>query len=114
MMLITSLNIAVCATALTAGIYTFAKHLNVFSHGKTPVADAWLVAVGTLAWSLALYANLQDVAIAGSVDSDKIGLSVAQALANTFMLFFWLGIVLQVQKHCLKLKLRKRKLERIK
>lgn len=113
-MIITLTNVTCCLIGMMIGVYTMIRHLNIFNHGKTPSIDTWLVAVGTLAWSLALYANLQDVAIAGSVDSDKIGLSVAQTLANTFMLFFWLGIVLQVQKHCLKLKLRKRKLERIK
>ena len=92
-MLITTLNIAVCATALVVGVYTFTRHLNAFNHNKTPTVDAWLVAVGTLAWSLALYANIQDMSAFGSMDSDKIGLSTAQTLTNALMLCFWLGVI---------------------
>lgn len=95
MMLITSLNIAVCATALTAGIYTFAKHLNAFNHGKTPVADAWLVAVGTLAWSVALYASFDDQNI-----------THAELFCRVLFLVYWTGDILKVQKHCIKIRRR--------
>ena len=94
-MLITSLNIAVCATALTAGIYTFAKHLNAFNHGKTPFADAWLTAVGTLGWSVLLYASL-----------DEHGLTAVDVFGHALLLIFWVGNLLKVQKYGLRFRKR--------
>ncbi len=110
-MIITVVNVAICGLALVLGIYTFVKHLDGFGRGNTPAVDAWLVSVGTLAWSVWLLDSIQMALMQNSLASDEIGLSV---FGNVLLFIYWAGSLLQVQKHCLKLKLRKRKLERVK
>ena len=98
-----TINIILCAIGFTLGGYTFVRHLKGFNKRvKTPTADAWLVAVGTLGWSVLLYASI-----------DEHGSTAVDVFSHGLLLICWAGSLLQVQKHCLKLKLRKRKLERV-
>lgn len=114
-MIVTIINVATCGLGLMLGVYTFVRHLKAFSsRDKTPSVDAWLIAMGIMAWSIALFVNVQDMIELQSLESEEIGLSGAQTMANVLMLIYWVGAILQIQKHCLKIKLRKRKLERAK
>lgn len=86
-------NTAVCAIAMAIGAYTFVKHLNGFSQNKqTPAVNAWLVAVGTMGWSVWLYASLNDTNLTG-----------VKALGVTLNFVFWAGMLLQIQKYCARL-----------
>ncbi|OOS03008.1 hypothetical protein SAMN02745664_1392 [Moraxella cuniculi DSM 21768] len=96
-------NLLICLIGMITGIYTFIKHLNSFNDRKTRTGDAWLVAVGTLGWSISLLDMID------SLLDNVLMHSQAETLGNVLMLIFWLGVILQVQKHCLKIKLRKRK-----
>ena len=99
-----TINIIFCVIGFTLGGYTFVRHLKGFNKRvKTPTTDAWLVAVGTLGWSVLLYASL-----------DGYGLIAVDVFSHGLLLIFWVGNLLKVQNRCLKLRLRKRKLERIK
>lgn len=109
-MIVSAINSAVCAVGLGLGVYTLIKHLNALNHGKTPVAHAWLIAVGSLAWSVALLSNMTVMYEVQSLEHEHIGLSRAEALTNFLVLVYWCGAVLQVQRYCVRLKIRRRKL----
>lgn len=106
--MINAINITMCFVGMSAGALTFAKHLNGFNQGKTITVDAWLVCVGTLAWSVWLFKSVQ---FADDIRNCGVGAGV-EAFGMALLLIFWLGSLLQVQKHCLKLKLQKRRQER--
>lgn len=98
------INILICLVSMAVGIYTFIRHLNAFNNGKTSAVDAWLVAVGTMAWSLALYANLyfyQYVLWSHHIIT----------LIHAFFMIYWVGDNLKIQRHCMrhirKIKLKK-------
>lgn len=96
-------NVLICLFAMAVGVYTFVKHLNAFNADRTSAVDAWLVAVGTMAWSFALYANL-------NFGDDIALLSHIVAPIHIFALICWVGDNLKIQKHCrrfLKAKLKK-------
>lgn len=113
-MIVTSVNLLCCLLGLLAGLWALYRDLGIFtSQTKTPVVEAWLVSMGTLAWAVALYSNIEGMANNSFyVESYIIGLSDAEALANVFMLIYWLGDMLKVQKYCLRL--RKRRLQLLK
>ncbi len=113
-MIVSVINSAVCVIGLSFGVYTLIKHLNALNHGKTPVAHAWLIAVGSLAWSVALLSNITVMYEMRTLESEHIGLSRAEALTNFLVLVYWCGAVLQVQRYCIKLKIRRRKLAKSK
>lgn len=90
------INTVLCAIGFLLGGYTFIKHLKGFNHRvKTPTSDAWLVAVGTLGWSVLLYASL-----------DEPELSGIDVFSHALILIFWVGNLLKVQKHCLRFRKR--------
>ena len=113
-MIVSAVNIVICGVALGLGVYTFVKHLDGFGKGNTPAVDAWLVAVGTLAWSVWLLDNIQSAIELGSLYSQEIGLSGAEAFGNVLLFIYWTGTLLKVQKHCIKLRIRQRKNQRVK
>ena len=95
-------NVLMCLVGFGVGAYTFIKHLNAFNKGaKTPTADAWLVAVGTRGWSVLLYASIDDPIITG-----------IEMVSRVLIFVYWLGTLLRVQKHCLRLRQRMRLKER--
>lgn len=95
-------NALMCMVGFIVGAYTFIKHLKAFNKGvKTPTADAWLVAVGTMGWSILLYASIDDHII---TDMEMV--------SRVLIFVYWLGTLLKVQKHCLRLRQRMRLKER--
>lgn len=88
-----NLDVSIYVVGLMVGIYTFIRHLRVFSKTKTPSADAWLVAVGMMGWSVLLYASLDEPTITST-----------QRLAHMLCLVYWVGSLLQIQKHCLRIR----------
>lgn len=113
-MIITIVNTLTCVAGLFLGLYVFIRHLNGMNDNKTNTVDAWLVAVGSLAWSVGLFAVIDGALERQSLYSHDIGLTGAEAFAHVLMLIFWVGVLLQIKQYCLKIKLRKRKLERAK
>lgn len=92
---------SICAVAMAIGAYTFVKHLNAFSKDKkTPSVDAWLVAVGTLGWSVLLYASINNVVLTG-----------IEIVSYILIFIYWIGTLLQIQKHCLRLRQRLRQVK---
>ncbi|AKG15629.2 hypothetical protein [Moraxella bovoculi] len=90
------ISIVLCTIGFLLGGYTFIKHLKGFNHRvKTPTSDAWLVAVGTLGWSVLLYASLDDPELSG-----------IDVFSHALILIFWVGSLLKVQKHCLRFRKR--------
>ena len=65
---------------------------------KTPIMDAWLVSVGTLGWSVLLYASI-----------DEHELTAVDVFSHGLLLIFWVGNLLKVQKHCIKIRKRFRR-----
>ncbi|AWY20338.1 hypothetical protein LP123_07570 [Moraxella bovis] len=92
------INALICVVGFGLGAYTFIRHLQAFSHAKTPTVDSWLVAVGTLAWSVALYASFDDNNI-----------THAELFCRVLFLVYWIGDILKVQKHCIKIRRRFRR-----
>ena len=92
------INALICIMGFTLGGYTFIHHLQAFSHAKTPIVDSWLVSVGTLGWSVLLYASL-----------DERGLTAVDVFSHGLLLIFWTGNLLKVQKHCIKIRKRFRR-----
>ncbi|WP_049237400.1 hypothetical protein [Moraxella canis] len=111
-MITTLTNSIVCSVGLGLGIYTLIRHLNALNHSKTPTAHAWLIAVGSLAWSVALFSSVSSMYALRTFESESIGLSRAEVLTNFLILIYWCGAVLQVQRYCTKLKIRRRKLSK--
>ena len=73
-----TINIILCVIGFTLGGYTFVRHLKGFNKKvKTPIADAWLTAVGTLGWSVLLYASI-----------DEHGLTAVDVFSHGLLLFF--------------------------
>lgn len=106
-MITTLTNSIVCAAGLGLGVYTLIKHLNALNHSKTPTAHALLIAVGSLAWSVALFSSVSTMYALRTFESESIGLSRAEALTNFLVLVYWCGAVLQVQRYCIKIRRRK-------
>lgn len=96
------LNVLLCGIGFLVGAYTFVKHLKTFNKlVKTPSADAWLVSVGTLGWSILLYASIDDPMISDISDIEMI--------SRVLIFVYWVGTLLKVQKHCLRLRQRLKK-----
>ena len=94
-----TINIILCVIGFTLGGYTFVRHLKGFNKKvKTPTVDAWLTAVGTLGWSVLLYASI-----------DEHGLTAVDVFSHGLLLIFWVGNLLKVQKHCLRFRKRFRR-----
>lgn len=92
-------NALICIVGFVIGVYTFVKHLKAFTQKvKTPPADAWLVAVGTLGWSVLLYASINEPVI------DDIEMT-----SRVLLFVYWVGTLLKIQKHCLRLRIRLKK-----
>lgn len=68
------------------------------------------MSVGTLAWSVWLFGAIQSVIEHGKID--EVGIIGSYVFGRALLLIYWLGTLLQVQKHCLTLKLKKRKEEK--
>lgn len=93
------INALMCTVGFVIGAYTFVKHLKAFNkNAKTPPADAWIVAVGTLGWSVLLYASIDDPMITD-----------IEMTSRMLIFVYWIGTLLKIQKHCLKLRQRIRK-----
>ena len=110
-MMVTIVNVATCVIGLTVGLYTLTRHLNIFNHARTRLSDAWLVSLGSMAWSIALFHTLVQIYEYQSWQAWEIGMTGAETFARVLFGVYWCGVLLQVQKHCLKIKLRKRKVE---
>ena len=89
-------NTCICLTGFLIGAYTFVKHLKAFSQVKTPTVDACFVSFGTLGWSVFLYVSFTDTA------------THLEIFSRVLILVYWIGDILKVQKHCLKLRRLKR------
>lgn len=111
-MITTVISFGCSIVGLSVGLYTFIRHLNALSKHKTQAADAWLVSVGSLAWLIMSYAMLHGIIEHRTLDPYELGIGRVETLSSVLFLIYWIGMLLQVQKHCLKIKLRKRKLER--
>ncbi|MFB6347877.1 hypothetical protein ACFBZI_07710 [Moraxella sp. ZJ142] len=94
-------NVACCVAGLSVGLYTFIKHAN--DH----VTDTWLVSVGNLAWAMMGYSILDQ--FFEHLDPFEITFTRVETFARILFLIYWCGVLLQVQKHCLRYKLKKRK-----
>lgn len=92
-----TINIMICVAGFGIGAYTFIRHLKAFSAAKTPSVDAWLVTVGMLGWSMMLYASFDDYVI-----------THLEIFSRALILIYWVGDILKVQKHCLKVRRLKR------
>lgn len=88
-------NAFVCVAGFLMGVYTFIKHLKVFSVTKTPVTDAWLVSIGMLTWSIMLYASFNEPII-----------THLEVLSRFLLLVYWVGGILRVQKYCARIRRR--------
>lgn len=108
-------NLAICLLGLGFGAYTFVRHLNAFNEQRTDAVNAWLVSVGCLAWSVQFYESLGFVL--RTMNYAQLGSYLTPSLpdgtvfAHALFLIFWCGVLLQVQKHCVKVR---RRLMRIK
>lgn len=103
-------NFIICLLGTFFGFVMLIKHLKIFSKDKTPTVDAWLVAVGTLAWTLFLY-NAYDSMIADTQWIDEAtDQYTATVLARALFLIYWVGDLLKIKKHCLTLLRRKKRL----
>ncbi|OPH36519.1 hypothetical protein [Moraxella lacunata] len=91
-------NAFVCVVGFLMGVYTFIKHLKAFSTAKTPVVDAWLMSIGMLAWSIMLYASFDDPII-----------TRLEVFSRFLFLVYWVGDILKVQKHYIKIRRRFRR-----
>lgn len=91
------MNAVICMVGFGIGVYTFIRHLKAFSTAKTPSVDAWLVTVGMLGWSIMLYASFDDYAM-----------THLEIFSRALILIYWVGDILKVQKHCLKVRRLKR------
>lgn len=87
------INALICAIGFFVGVHTFIKHLKAFSSEKTPVVEAWLVAVGMLAWSVVLYASFDEPII-----------TRLEVFSRLLFLIYWVGGILKVQKQCIKIR----------
>lgn len=91
-------NVMICVMGFGVGAYTFIRHLNAFSGQiKTPTVDAWLTAVGTLGWSVLLYASFDEPII-----------TEMEVFSRVLIFVYWVGTLLKIQKHCLRLRQRLR------
>lgn len=90
-------NVFICVVAMAVGVYTFIKHLNGFNHRNTSAIDAWLVAVGTMGWSLILYGNFGEQG------------QMARWLGYVLFLVYWVGDNLKIQHHCIRYRRKFRK-----
>lgn len=86
-----------CWVGLGVGLYTFIRHLNGFNKDSTPPADAWLIMVGMLLWSVVGYRGLIE------------GVSDMDLFASGLLLILWVGFTLQIRQHCLRLRLKLRR-----
>lgn len=111
-MIVSGVNIVICGVAFVLGIYTFIRHLSAFNKGNTPVVDAWLVCVGTMAWSVWLLDSVQAAIEQGTIQHQVIGVSGAEVFGNVLLFVYWAGTLLQVQKHCIRLKIRQRQIQK--
>lgn len=91
------INALICLAGLGLGAYTFIRHLQAFTAAKTPIVDAWLVAVGSLAWLVALY-----------VSFDEHSVTHLELFSRGLFLVYWTGDILKVQRHCIKVRKRLR------
>lgn len=83
------------------GCIVLNNNLGIFNKNvKTPSVDSWLVFVGTLAWSLLLFAEVYH----------QVVLLPEEMFAKALFFVFWCGQLLKVKRYCLQLK--KRKLKR--
>lgn len=87
------INALICGIGFGVGVHTFIKHLKAFSSEKTPVVEAWLVAVGMLAWSVVLYASF-----------DEPTITRLEVFSRLLFLIYWVGGILKVQKQCIKIR----------
>ena len=113
-MITTIVSFSCSIIGLLVGLYTFIRHLNAMSEHKTQAADAWLVSVGLLAWLTMSYAMLHGIAEHRTLDPYELGIDRVETLSSVLFLIYWIGMLLQVQKHCIKLKIRRRKLAKSK
>lgn len=87
------INALICGIGFGVGVHTFIKHLKAFSSEKTPVVEAWLVAVVMLAWSVVLYASFDEPVI-----------TRLEIFSRLLFLIYWVGGILKVQKQCIKIR----------
>lgn len=100
-MITTVVNLTVCTLGMILGACVFVRDLKAFNKdNKTPSIDAWLVAVGTLAWSITLYSTYDGIVYYHSYTSSDIGLSGAEALGNLLLFIYWCGQLLKIKHYC--------------
>lgn len=87
------INTVICLVGFFVGVHTFIKYLKAFSAEKTPVVEAWLVAVGMLGWSVVLYASFDEPII-----------TRLEIFSRLLFLIYWVGGILKVQKQCIKIR----------
>lgn len=102
-------NFVICLVGVVLGFLMLIRHLKIFSDDKTPTVDAWLVAVGTLAWTLFLY-NAYDSLMTDTLWIDEnTEQYTANVLARALFLIYWVGDLLKIKRHCLTLLKRKKR-----
>lgn len=80
------------------GCIVLNNNLGIFNKNvKTPSVDSWLVFVGTLAWSLLLFAEVYR----------QVMLLPEEMIAKVLFFVFWCGQLLKVKRYCLLIKKRK-------
>lgn len=95
------MNIFISFFGFLFGFLVLKNHLSIFDkHAKTPTVDTWLVFVGTLAWSLALFAEVYQHSY----------LPPEELFARVLFFVFWCGQLLKIKRYCFLLK--KHKLKR--
>lgn len=102
-------NFITCLIGTLVGMVSLVRHLHIFSnHKRTIFSDAWLVAVGTLAWSLLLYSSI-DSLITETMWLDETSTQYqAAVLARVLILIYWIGDILKIKRYCLNLAKKKR------
>lgn len=73
------------------GCVVLYRNLAIFkSDIKSPSVDTWLVFVGTLAWSLMLFADMYQ----------RDSLSPEEVFARVLFFVFWCGQLLKIKRYC--------------
>lgn len=94
-------NLMTCLLATTLGLYALWRYLNIFNaNRKTPLAHAWLVLVGTLAWSVFSMMALEILADDWLTNPERMQLYGGNVFARALFFIFWCGYLLQVKQHC--------------
>lgn len=102
-------NFIICLLGTLLGFVMLIKHLKIFSTDKTPTVDAWLVAVGTLAWTLFLYSAHDSLTVNTAWVDEATDQYTATVLARALFLAYWAGDMLKIKRHCLTLLKRKKR-----